>query len=69
MKNHSRIGFKTLNVILMRYPKALYLKMSAEIAISHHEKFDGTHFDPMMVVAFLACEDSFIQMSERFRDN
>ena len=43
--------------------------MSAEIAISHHEKFDGTHFDPMMVVAFLACEDSFIQMSERFRDN
>jgi putative two-component system response regulator len=28
----------------------------------------GTHFDPMMVVAFLACEDSFVKISERFRD-
>jgi len=120
MKNHSRIGFETLNDALMRYPKADYLKMSADIALSHHEKFDGTgypdglkgqaipiaarivaladvydalvsrrvykdayptdmakaiilqgngtHFDPTMVVAFLACEDSFIQISERFRD-
>ena len=121
MKNHSRIGFETLNDALKRYPKADYLKMSAEIALSHHEKFDGsgypeglkgqaiplaarivaladvydalvsrrvykdayptdmakaiilqgngTHFDPMVVSAFLDCEDSFVQISERFRDN
>ena len=95
--------------------------MSAEIALSHHEKFDGsgypdglkgqaipiaarivalsdvydalvskrvykdaylhdmakaiilqgngTHFDPMVIAAFLACEESFVQISERFRDD
>ena len=121
MKNHSWIGFETLNDAIMRYPKADYLKMSAEIALSHHEKFDGsgypaglkgqaipiaarivalsdvydalvskrvykdayqhgmakaiilqdngTHFDPMVVAAFLACEELFVKISERFRDN
>jgi putative two-component system response regulator len=121
MKNHSWIGFETLNDAIMRYPKADYLKMSAEIALSHHEKFDGsgypaglkgqaipiaarivalsdvydalvskrvykdayqhgmakaiilqdngTHFDPVVVAAFLACEESFVKISERFSDN
>lgn len=44
MKRHSRIGFDTLNEALKRYPKADYLCMSAEIALSHHEKFDGTGY-------------------------
>jgi putative two-component system response regulator len=120
MKCHSRIGFETLNEALKRYPNADYLKMSADIALSHHEKFDGTgypdglegqeiplaarivaladvydalvskrvykegylhdmaraiivqgkgtHFDPMVIDAFLACEKAFIQISERFGD-
>ena len=121
MKNHCRIGFETLNEALKRYPKADYLKMSAEIALSHHEKFDGTgypnglkgdqipiaarivaladvydalvskrvykeafmhdlaktlileesgsHFDPMVVNAFLASEKSFIKIFKRFKDS
>ncbi len=121
MKNHCRIGFETLNEALKRYPKADYLKMSAEIALSHHEKFDGTgypnglegdqipiaarivaladvydalvskrvykeafmhdlaktlileesgsHFDPMVVDAFLASEKSFIKIFKRFKDS
>jgi putative two-component system response regulator len=44
MKDHSRIGFATLNEALNRYPKADYLRMSAEIALSHHEKYDGTGY-------------------------
>ena len=44
MKRHSRIGFDTLNEALKRYPKADYLRMSAEIALSHHEKFNGTGY-------------------------
>ena len=44
MKSHSRIGFETLNEALKRYPKADYLRMSAEIALSHHEKFNGTGY-------------------------
>ncbi len=41
MKKHSVIGFETLNEALQKYPKADYLRMSAEIALSHHERFDG----------------------------
>ena len=121
MKNHCRIGYETLNEALKRYPQAEYLKMSAEIALSHHEKFDGTgypdglrgdnipiaarivaladvydalvskrvykeaymhdlakalilekngsHFDPMVVDAFLASEKTFVQIFERFKDS
>ena len=121
MKKHSVIGFETLNEALKKYPKADYLRMSAEIALSHHERFDGSgyphglrgkaiplsarivaladvydalvskrvykeayehavaksiiekekgrHFDPMIVDAFLTCEDSFIHISGRFSEN
>ena len=44
MKDHTLIGFKTLNEALMKYPQADYLRMSAEIALSHHEKFDGSGY-------------------------
>jgi putative two-component system response regulator len=121
MKRHSRIGYETLNDALVRYPKADYLKMSAEIALSHHEKYDGSgypeglqgeaiplsarivaladvydalvskrvykdayrhdmakavilqgtgsHFDPMVIDAFLNCEESFVEISERFKED
>ena len=121
MKRHSIIGFDTLNEALKRYPKADYLRMSAEIALSHHEKFDGTgypdglkgeeiplsarivaladvydalvskriykeaypndkaksiieqergkHFDPMVVDAFLSCNEAFIEIFKRFSGN
>ncbi len=44
MKHHTIIGFNTLNEAWKKYPKAGYLKMSAEIARSHHEKWDGTGY-------------------------
>ncbi|MBW1886847.1 MAG: response regulator [Deltaproteobacteria bacterium] len=44
MKNHSRIGFETINESLKRYPKTDYLLMSTEIALSHHEKYNGTGY-------------------------
>ena len=121
MKLHSRIGFETLNEALGRYPKADYLKMSADIALSHHEKYDGTgypdglkgseiplsarivaladvydalvskrvykkayqhdtaralilegegtHFDPMVINAFIECEKTFVKIAERYSDN
>lgn len=119
MKNHSVIGYEALNEDLKKYPKADYLRMSAQIARSHHEKFDGTgypdglkgtdiplaarivaladvydalvskrmyknaydhdiakaiivmesgtHFDPKVVNAFLACEEKFLEISQRFK--
>jgi len=44
MKTHCQIGFETLDEALKRYPQADYLRMSADIAIAHHEKFDGTGY-------------------------
>ncbi|MEJ2589676.1 MAG: HD domain-containing phosphohydrolase, partial [Deltaproteobacteria bacterium] len=44
MKEHCRIGYETLNEALLRYPNAHYLKMSAEVALHHHERFDGTGY-------------------------
>ena len=44
MKEHCRIGWETLNEALQRYPKADFLRLSAEIARSHHEKWDGTGY-------------------------
>ena len=120
MKNHSRLGYETINEALQRYPAADYLKMSAEIALSHHEKYDGSgypeglkgkaiplaarivaladvydalvskrvykdailhdmakaiilqgngsHFDPMVVDAFITCEKKFVEIYERFKE-
>jgi putative two-component system response regulator len=44
MKKHCIIGFNTLHEAIERYPRADYLRMSADIARSHHEKFDGTGY-------------------------
>lgn len=44
MKNHTIIGFNTLNDAYNKSPRAKYLKMSAEIARYHHEKYDGTGY-------------------------
>ena len=44
MKTHTLIGHATLNDAFSRYPGAEYLRMSADIALSHHEKFNGTGY-------------------------
>ena len=44
MKEHTNIGFNTLNEALTKYPQADYLRMSADIALSHHEAFDGSGY-------------------------
>ena len=44
MKTHSVIGYETLSEALERYPHAEYLRMSAQIALFHHEKYDGSGY-------------------------
>lgn len=44
MKNHAYIGFKTLDEAVKKNPRANYLKVAAEIAHHHHEKWDGTGY-------------------------
>jgi putative two-component system response regulator len=44
MKSHSTIGWQALSNALHKYPNADYLRMSADIALCHHEKFDGSGY-------------------------
>ncbi|MDI9420325.1 MAG: response regulator [Bacillota bacterium] len=118
MKTHTVIGYDTLMAACNHQLKTDYLQMGAEIALSHHEKWDGTgyphglagneiplsarvvaiadvydalvskrvyknayphevsraiivnssgkHFDPVIVEAFLACEEEFVRIHQRY---
>lgn len=113
MKSHTTIGAGTLDAALHAYPGAEYLRLARDIALTHHERYDGTgypsglkgdkiplagrivaladvydplttkrvyknafshdvarsivvdergkHFAPMIVDAFLECEEHFIR--------
>ena len=115
---HCQIGYNTLHDALEKYPHTDYLQMGSEIALYHHEKYDGTgypeglraeqiplsarivaladvydaltskrsykdaythqqtkglivndsgsHFDPVVVDAFLQCEEQFAQIKQKF---
>ncbi len=44
MKQHAKIGSDTLDAALKARPDAQYLRMARDIALSHHEKFDGSGY-------------------------
>lgn len=44
MQTHTRKGFDTLNEALEKAPHVKYLKIAAEIALYHHEHFDGNGY-------------------------
>ena len=41
MKHHSMIGAKTLEMAVGSHPEAQFLTMARDIALTHHERFDG----------------------------
>ncbi len=41
MKMHTLFGARMLDAALCEYPNACFLKMARNIALSHHERFDG----------------------------
>ena len=44
MQDHCLIGFKTINESIRIFPKTDYLEMAAQIALYHHEKYDGSGY-------------------------
>jgi len=118
MKQHPDIGAKTLTEMLAKFPKAEFLRITRDIVLCHHERWDGSgypqglkgediplsarivaladvydavtmkrvykaaiphrlargiilngkgnHFDPIIVEAFLATEDQFIEIGKTF---
>ena len=41
MKSHTLMGAHTLDAALAKYPTARFLQMARDIAMSHHERWDG----------------------------
>ena len=44
MKTHAQRGADTLNAAINGYPQAGFLEMARDIALTHHEKYDGTGY-------------------------
>jgi putative two-component system response regulator len=44
MKTHTTIGAKTLMEVKNKYPKNLFIELGNKIALSHHEKWDGSGY-------------------------
>lgn len=44
MKTHSIIGAQTLGAAAQQYPDVAYLRMARDIAMMHHERFDGSGY-------------------------
>jgi len=44
MKEHSIIGGNTLAATVHEYPGVAFLEMACEVALRHHERFDGTGY-------------------------
>jgi putative two-component system response regulator len=49
MKQHSLIGFKTLDAAAKAHPDAKFLLMARDIALTHHERFDGSGYPYQLV--------------------
>jgi putative two-component system response regulator len=44
MQQHTRMGASTLEAALERYPEARFLKIARDIALTHHERYDGSGY-------------------------
>ncbi len=44
MKTHTTRGADTLEAALRQHPEAAFLQMACQIALTHHERFDGTGY-------------------------
>jgi putative two-component system response regulator len=44
MKMHTTIGAETLDAAVRRFPGTAFLKMARNIALTHHERHDGTGY-------------------------
>jgi putative two-component system response regulator len=44
MKEHTTIGAETLDSTLREFPEARFLEIARDIALSHHERWDGTGY-------------------------
>jgi putative two-component system response regulator len=44
MKTHTTLGAETLSAAIREFPDARFLRMAQQIALTHHERFDGNGY-------------------------
>ena len=44
MKSHTIKGAHTLQAAIQQHPEATFLRMARDIAVTHHERYDGTRY-------------------------
>lgn len=66
MKSHTIIGYETLHSAFRKNPRAAYLRMSAEIARSHHERFDGTGYPDGLVGEAIPLSGRIVAVADVF---
>jgi putative two-component system response regulator len=44
MKTHAELGAQTLTAALDQFPNAMFLRMARDIALTHHERWDGSGY-------------------------
>ncbi len=44
MKSHTLLGAQTLEAALKEHPEASFLRMAKDIALTHHERWDGSGY-------------------------
>lgn len=44
MKTHTTIGAETLDAAVRQYPGVAYLRFARDVALTHHERFDGSGY-------------------------
>jgi len=44
MKTHTTIGAATLDMAVRQYPEVHFLQLARDIALTHHERFDGSGY-------------------------
>lgn len=49
MKTHTTIGAETLDAAVREYPGVAYLRLARDIALTHHERFDGSGYPSGLV--------------------
>jgi putative two-component system response regulator len=64
MKTHAAIGAETLDAALAKYPTARFLEIARDIALGHHEHFDGTGYPQGLVGANIPLSARIVALAD-----
>lgn len=66
VKRHTLIGADTLNDVKCKHPDNCFITMGIEIALSHHEKWDGTGYPNGLMAEEIPLSAQIVSLIEQF---